>query len=132
MSCHQNVNSSSNGVRDGGGGAGILNRGEGAVRECDATSSVVDANVELSPTGAAHDIGLDLLIVIRGSTFNDDFLQGNHQVKQFADLDGAVHLRKLGEETREKRILAAVLWRKSSDLNERLLKTVNVFCLGTL
>ena len=75
--------------------AWVLDRREGTVREGDAASGVVHANVQFATARAAHDVGLDLLVVV--SAFRGDFTEGNDELKEVADLDRAVYLRELRE-----------------------------------
>ena len=53
---------------------------------------MVHADVQFATARAAHDVGLDLLVVI--GAFRGDFTDGNDKLKKVADLDRAVYLRE--------------------------------------
>jgi len=85
-----------NGLFDEGGrrGDGFFGD-EGIVHKGDAAILVVDTDVELATASTAHDIGLDLLVVV--GPFKPRFSQGGHQRQEVRNFDGAVHLGELSE-----------------------------------
>ena len=53
---------------------------------------MVHADVQFATACAAHDVGVDLLVVI--GAFRGDFMDGNDKLKKIADPDRAVYPRE--------------------------------------
>jgi hypothetical protein len=91
-----------------GRGRSVVPRRERIVHKRDATRGVVYLDSELAPPRAAHDVRLDLAVVVhvhRLPSLGGRRAQRRDQLVQARDLDRGVHLRELVQEAREQRAL---------------------------
>ncbi len=88
-------------IGHGGRRAGIFDSSKGAVDECDTARCVIHTYVKLTTASTAHDIRLDLLVIVRPRTLDGDIAQGGGELQKVADLHRVVHLGELGEKTGE-------------------------------
>ena len=84
---------------------GIFDSSKRAIDKGDAAGGVVDTDIEFAPASTAHDVRLDLLVVVDVASLQCDFTERSNKLEKVANLDGVVNLRELREEAGEKGVL---------------------------
>ena len=79
---------------------------------------MVHADVQFATARVAHDVGLDLLVVV--GALRGDFTEGNDEFKKVANLDRAVYLRGLREKAGKNGMLETEDVRRIRAGSERL------------